>query len=166
MEIGLLVLRVVLGVTLAAHGAQKLFGWFGGYGLDATGGFLESIGFAHGRRQALIAGIGEAGGGLLLALGLLTPAAAAVALAVMLVAVVTVHWKAGFFAAQGGFEYNLLVAVAALSLAFTGPGPLSLDAALGLPLGGAGWGLMALAAGGIAGAVPLLSRRQPAVAKS
>src|SRR5687767_12762036 len=102
MEIGLLVLRVVLGLTLAAHGAQKLFGWFGGPGLAGMSGWLESIGFVNGRRNAVLAGLGEAGGGLLLALGLFTPAAAAIVFAVMLVAAVTTHWKSGFFAQKGG----------------------------------------------------------------
>jgi putative oxidoreductase len=161
MEIGLLVLRVVLGLTLAAHGVQKLFGWFGGPGIAGLGSWLETIGFVPGRRQAVMAGLSEAGGGLLLALGLLTPLAAAVALAVMAVAGISVHWKAGFFATQGGYEYTLVIGLAALSLAFTGPGALSLDSLLGLELAGARWGLAALAAGAIGGALPLLMRRQP-----
>lgn len=77
MDIGLLLLRSAIGLTLAAHGAQKLFGWFGGAGLNGTAGFMESLGFRPGRRQARMAGLVEAGGGLLLALGLLTPVAAA-----------------------------------------------------------------------------------------
>src|SRR6267143_1752562 len=85
MSIGILILRLVVGLTLAAHGAQKLFGWFGGYGLTGTGGFLEQLGFVPGRRHALLAGLAETGAGLLLALGLLTPLAAAVALSVMVV---------------------------------------------------------------------------------
>src|SRR5688500_15056561 len=161
MEIGLLVLRVALGLTLAAHGAQKLFGWFGGYGLKGTGQWLDSIGMVPGRVQALFAGLAEAGGGLLLALGLLTPIAAGMVVAVMLVAVVTVHLKAGFWATKGGYEYNLVIAIAALSLAFTGAGQLSLDAVLGLPFAGARWGLIALAAGVIGGTLPLVTRRHP-----
>jgi putative oxidoreductase len=106
MDIGLLVLRVVLGLTLAAHGAQKLFGWFGGPGLGGLASWLESIGFVPGRRQALLAGSSEAVGGALLALGLFTPVAAGVSLAVMAVAAITVHWKAGFFVSKGGFEYR------------------------------------------------------------
>lgn len=158
MEIGLLLLRSAIGLTLAAHGAQKLFGWFGGYGLDGTGGFMESLGFRPGRRQALMAGLVEFGGGLLLALGLLTPIAAAAVVAVMLVAAVSVHLKAGFFLATGGYEYNLVLAVAALAVAFTGPGALSLDALLGLPLGGALSGGAALFAGVAGGAVQLAGR--------
>src|SRR5688572_20703317 len=97
MEIGLLVLRSVLGLTLAAHGAQKLFGWFGGPGLAGAAKGMEGLGFVPGRRHAAMAGLTELGGGLLLAVGLATPAAAAVALAVMIVAAVTVHLKGGFF---------------------------------------------------------------------
>ena len=164
MEIGLLVLRVALGLTLAAHGAQKLFGWFGGFGLKGTGQWLESIGMVPGRVQALFAGLAETGGGLLLALGLLTPLAAGVVVAVMLVAVGTVHLKAGFWATKGGYEYNLLIAIAALSLAFTGAGALSLDAVLGLPFAGARWGLLALAAGVIGGVLPLVTRKHTAPA--
>src|SRR5688572_25929306 len=139
MEIGLLVLRAVLGLTLAAHGAQKLFGWFGGYGLKGTGQWLESIGMVPGRVQALLDGLAETGGGVLLALGLLTPIAAGIVVAVMLVAAVTVHSKGGFFLSKGGYEYTLVLGLAALSLAFTGPGALSLDALFGLPFAGARW---------------------------
>jgi putative oxidoreductase len=162
MDIGLLVLRAVLGLTLAAHGAQKLFGWFGGYGLKGVGAYFESMGFRSGLLQALAAGLAEGVGGLLLALGLLTPVAAAVTFAVMAVAAISVHWKAGFFATQGGYEYTLVLGLAALSLAFTGPGALSLDAALGLSFAGARWGLGALAVGVIGGALPLVTRKHTA----
>jgi putative oxidoreductase len=158
MEIGLVLLRVGIGLTLAAHGAQKLFGWFGGYGLDGTGAFMESLGFKPGRRHAFMAGLVEAGGGLLLVLGLLTPLAATSIIAVMFVAAVTVHLKAGFFAAGGGYEYNLVLAAAALALAFTGPGALSLDALLGLQLSGLQWGVGALLAGVAGGAIQLAGR--------
>ncbi len=166
MSIGILILRLVVGLTLAAHGAQKLFGWFGGYGLTGTGGFLEQLGFVPGRRNALFAGLAETGAGLLLALGLLTPVAAAGALAVMVVAGVSAHGKKGFFAHNGGYEYTLTLGIAALSLAFTGPGPLSLDAVLGVRDAGAGWGLGALVVG-LAGAGLQLAKRQvPAPAPS
>src|SRR5207237_56861 len=88
--------RCVTGLTLAAHGAQKWFGWFGGYGLDGTGQFMETLGFHPGRRHAALAGLTEAGGGVLLALGLLTPIGAAFVASVMLVATITVHLKNGF----------------------------------------------------------------------
>jgi putative oxidoreductase len=159
MGFGLLLLRVVLGLTLAAHGAQKLFGWFGGYGLDATGGFLESIGFRPGRRNALMAGLTEAGGGVLLALGLLTPAAAALVLSVMIVAGASVHAGKGFFASNGGYEYTFVLGLAALSIAFTGPGAWSLDSALGLQLNGWVWGFAALTVGVVGSLVQLASRR-------
>ena len=160
MEFGLLLLRSVVGVTLAAHGAQKLFGWFGGYGLDGTGGFMESLGFRPGRRHALMAGLVETGAGLFLAIGLLTPFAAAGVVAVMVVAAVTVHLKAGFFVTGGGYEYNLVLGAAALALAFTGPGALSLDALFGLQLSGALWGGIAVAAGLGGGIVQLAGRAQ------
>jgi putative oxidoreductase len=154
-----LILRLVVGLSLAAHGAQKLFGWFGGYGLAGTGQFLEQLGFRSGRVQAAQAGIAEGVGGLFLAAGFLTPAAAAAVVAVMLVAAVSVHIKKGFFAQNGGYEYTLVLSGAALALAFTGPGALSLDEALGISRSGEIWGLAAVAAGLIGGAVPLLARK-------
>jgi putative oxidoreductase len=159
MSIGLLILRLVVGLSLAAHGAQKLLGWFGGYGLAGTGQFLEQLGFRPGRLHAAQAGIAEVVGGLFLAAGLLTPVAAAAVMAMMLVAAVSVHIKKGFFAHNGGYEYTLVLGGAALALAFTGPGALSLDHALGLSWSGEAWGLAALAAGLIGGAVPLLARK-------
>jgi putative oxidoreductase len=161
MDIGLLLLRLTVGLTLAAHGARKLFGWFGGLGLDATGQFFAVLGFQPGRRHALMAGLAETVGGLLLALGLLTPVAAALVFSVMLVAAVTVHIKEGFFAQNGGYEYTLVLGVAALSAAFAGPGSLSLDALLGYSMRGALWGLAAFFVGLVGGAIEL-ARRQPA----
>src|SRR3989442_13079331 len=104
MGIGLLILRLVVGLSLAAHGAQKLFGWFGGYGLAGTGQFLEQLGFRPGRLQAAQAGIAEMVGGLFLAAGFLTPAAAAAVGAVMLVAAVSGHITNGFFGPSGGTQ--------------------------------------------------------------
>ena len=163
MEIGLLLLRITVGLTLAAHGAQKLFGWFGGPGLDAVGQAFEGLGFQPGRRHAAMAGSVEIAGGLLLALGLFTPLAAAIVLSVMVVAALTVHVKQGFFITSGGFEYNLVLGVAGLVLAFTGPGVLSLDAATGLALSGPLWGVAALAVG-VTGAALQLAQRRPASA--
>src|SRR5215510_4540749 len=108
MEFGLLLIRLVVGLTLAAHGAQKLFGLFGGYGIAGTGGFFESLGFRPGKLMAVVAGFGEAGGGLGIALGLLTPFAAALIIAVMLVAIVSVHLSKGFFNSNGGYEFPLV----------------------------------------------------------
>jgi putative oxidoreductase len=161
MSIGILLLRVVVGLVLAAHGAQKLFGWFGGPGLGAAGAMFEQLGFAPGRRNALAAGLAEVGGGLLLAFGLLTPLAAAVLVGVMVVAGVSVHWRHGFFGQNGGYEYLLVLGLAAVSLAFTGPGPFSLDAVLGLERSGVLWGLAAFVLGVVAGALKLATRRLP-----
>ena len=129
---GLLVLRLVVGLSMAAHASQKLFGWFGGYGLAGTGGFFESLGFRPGRTFAFAAGTAELVSGILSALGFLGPIGSALMLSVMIVAAVTVHWKNGFFASSGGIELTVLFAVVAVALAFTGFGQFSLDAVTGL----------------------------------
>ena len=162
MALGLLLLRLVVGLTMAAHGAQKLFGWFGGYGLAGTGGFLEKLGFIPGRRNALFAGLAEFLGGLLLAVGLATPLAAVLIISVMFVAVSTVHVKHGYFNSNQGFEYNLLLATVALSVTIIGAGAFSADAGLGLRDAGPLWGLGALVAGLAGGAGQLATRRAPA----
>ena len=166
MDIGLLLLRLAVGLTLAAHGTQKLFGWFGGPGLNATGQFFTVLGFPPGRRHALMAALGETLSGVLLAIGLATPAAAAIFVSVMLVAVVTVHLSKGFFAQNGGYEYAFVLALAALTLAFTGPGALSLDAVLRLERSGALWGAAALLAGLVGGGTALLEWRKAPVQQS
>jgi putative oxidoreductase len=158
MAIGLLILRLVFGITIAAHGSQKLFGWFGGGGIAGTAPFMEQLGFRPGRLHAALAGLTEAGGGLMLALGLFTPLAAAMIVSVMLVATVTVHLAKGFFLQNGGFEYNLTLATGALALAFTGPGAMSLDAALGIDWSGNGWGMTALVIALVSSAAQLLTR--------
>jgi putative oxidoreductase len=132
MNTGLLVLRLVVGLGLAAHGAQKLYGWFGGKGLSGTGRFFESLGFRPGRSFALAAGFAEVGGGLLMALGLFGPIGPALAIVIMVVAMVTVHIDNGFFVEQNGVERPLLYAAGAAAIALTGPGTHSLDAWLGL----------------------------------
>ncbi|MFK4117035.1 DoxX family protein [Streptomyces longwoodensis] len=128
-DIGLLLLRVGTGGVLVAHGAQKLFGWFGGHGLEGTGQFMESVGYRPGRASATAAGLAETGGGALLALGLATPAAGAAAAGAMAGAA-AVHVPNGFFAQEGGYEYAASLGLAAAGLAVTGPGRLSLDHAL------------------------------------
>jgi putative oxidoreductase len=161
MDFGILLLRAVVGMTLAAHGAQKLFGWFGGHGLDGTGQFMATLGFQPGRRHALMAGLAEGVGGVLLALGFLTPVGAALGASVMLVAAVTAHVKNGFFSSSGGFEYNLVLGVSALSIAFIGPGVASIDALLGYSLSGALWGSAAALVAVIGSASQLAQRRLP-----
>jgi putative oxidoreductase len=130
VDLGILLLRVLFGGAIAAHGAQKIFGWFGGYGLKGTGGFFESIGFRPGSAFAAMAGLSEFGGGLLLLLGLFTPLGAAAVLATMIVAAVSVHLKSGFFATGNGIEVPFLYASTALALTFFGGGAFSLDALL------------------------------------
>ncbi|MHB9862291.1 DoxX family protein [Streptomyces sp. YIM S03343] len=128
-DLGLLLLRLATGGVLAAHGTQKLFGWFGGGGITGTGQAMESMGYRPGRASATAAGLAEAGGGALLALGLATPAAGAAAAGAMAGAA-AVHAPAGFFAAEGGYEYAASLGLAATGLAVAGPGRLSLDHAL------------------------------------
>ena len=130
MAQGLLVLRLIFGIVMAAHGAQKLFGWFGGYGLNGTGGYFESLGFRPGRFFAFAAGASELLGGLLTAAGLFGPVGPALVLATMIVAAIAVHWQGGLFAMTNGIELPLLYAAAAIAIGLTGPGALSLDALL------------------------------------
>jgi putative oxidoreductase len=126
-DIGLLVVRVVFGLIFAAHGAQKLFGWFGGYGISGTSGWLESSGFRPGKFFATALGLTEFIAGLLLALGFLGPVGPALIVAVMIVAMITVHWKNAFFVSTNGIEHPLMFTVAAIGLALTGPGRYSID---------------------------------------
>lgn len=160
LSIGLLVARLAFGLVMSAHGAQKLFGWFGGHGLDGTGGFFESLGFHPGRLFATLAGTSEFVGGALVALGLFGPIGPALVVAVMLTAMFTVHWQNGLFAMQNGIEVPLLYAAGAIALAFAGPGIISLDSVFGLQ---ALWSLdvviVALAIGILGGAGNLVVRR-------
>lgn len=159
MDVGILLLRLTVGLALAAHGSQKVFGWFGGYGPDATGQFMEQLGFRPGRRHALAAGLVEFVGGLLLAIGFLTPLGAALIVSVMIVAAATVHWKNGFFITSGGYEFNLLIGVAALAIAFTGPGAISVDGMVGYPAGNNAIGVGA-AVIAVVGALGQLAQRR------
>ena len=164
MDAALLIARVVFGLLMAAHGAQKLFGWFGGYGLSGTAGFFESLGFHPGRFFATAAALSEAGGGLLVALGLFGPAGPALMLSVMIVAAVSVHWSHGVFAASNGIELPLLYAAGAAALALAGPGTYSVDALLGLSglwTPALAWTALAL---GILGAFGNLAARRAVVA--
>jgi putative oxidoreductase len=164
LSIGLLVARLVLGLLMAGHGSQKLFGWFGGHGLAGTGGFFESLGFRPGRLFAAIAALTEIGSGLLVALGFLGAVGPALMLSVMIVAAVTVHLKHGLFAASNGIEMPLLYGVGAVALALTGPGLFSLDTMLGIDSVWTPTHVLAALAIGIAGGVGNLVLRRPVVA--
>jgi putative oxidoreductase len=152
MKIGRLLLRLSVGVLFFGHGTQKLFGWFGGHGLDATAQGFEKMGMRPGRRNAIAAGAAEAGGGAAIALGMATPFAASTLIATMLTAINRVHLKNGPWLSNGGYEYNVVLIAAVLALTEVGPGELSIDHALGRELDGPGWTLAALAIG-VAGAI-------------
>ena len=154
MKLGLTFLRSVVGILFLGHGTQKLFGWFGGHGLEGTGQFFESIGLRPGRRHATAAGATEAGAGALLTLGLFTPAAAGSLIGVMSTAIRKVHGKNGPWSTDGGYEYNLVLIAALLALAKLGPGDLSLDRRLGTEVRGPLVALLTLIAG-LTGAVVL-----------
>lgn len=130
--LGLLVIRLVIGLTFAAHGSQKLFGWFGGYGVDGTAGFFESIGLKPGKPLAALAGAGEFLSGLFFAAGFLTPLAAAAMVVIMMVAIKTVTGKIGYWITANGTEYNIAIIAVAVGVALTGPGIYALDKLIGL----------------------------------
>ncbi|WP_114418920.1 DoxX family protein [Marinospirillum perlucidum] len=134
--LGALFLRVPVGIILLAHGAQKLFGAFGGYGLEATGQWMGSIGLEPGYLMALLAGSAEFFGGLALIIGLLTRPAALVSAFTLLVAIFAVHFENGLFMANNGYEFGLSLFAATLALTFLGGGSLALDSQLAKVLGG------------------------------
>ena len=161
MPEGLFLIRAVLGVLLFAHGTQKLFGWYGGYGLDGTGGFFESVGHKPGRTMAMVAGASEAGGGLLVVMGLFTPIGCAMIIGTMIVAAISVHRDNGLWATNGGYELPLINAGVAAGLAFTGAGKWSLDSAFDTPWNrGFGVGVLMLCIAGLAAAGVLLRRNK------
>ncbi|PAE37851.1 DoxX family protein [Bacillus sp. 7884-1] len=130
INIGLLIIRLVIGLLFVGHGAQKLFGWFGGYGLKGTGGWFESIGIIPGVTMALFAGLAELIGGLLFALGLLTPLAGIIIAGTMAMAIVKVHAPNGLWSTANGYEYNLTLLSVAIGIALIGPGQYALDSFL------------------------------------
>jgi putative oxidoreductase len=162
MDLALLILRLVVGLLFVGHGAQKLFGVWGGHGLAGTAGFFDAIGLRPGRLHAPAAGAAEFGGGALIALGLLTPIGSALVIAVMVAAALTVHITNGLWATENGIELNLVFAAIAFALAGVGPGAWSLDDAFGLDMAGTGWALGALGLGIIGGVGAVLSGRMAA----
>jgi putative oxidoreductase len=165
MKLFVLVARLLLGGLFFGHGAQKLFGWFGGHGIAGTGAFFESIGFRPGRLFATVASVTELVSGLLVAFGFLGPIGPALMLSVMIVAAVSVHWKNGLWAATGGIEVALFYGTVAVALALIGFGSYSLDALFGLQsLYTPTLAVIALAIGFLGGVGNLLARRPVAAA--
>jgi putative oxidoreductase len=159
---GLLILRLMLGLSMAAHGAQKLFGWFHGPGLTGTGGIFEGLGFRPGKPYAVADGFAETVSGLLVAFGLFGPIGPGLMISGMVVAIGSVHWRNGFFVTNNGFETPLLYAIGALALAFTGFGQYSLDTALGLQeLASPLLAIIAVLAGVLGGFAMLAVRHPP-----
>jgi putative oxidoreductase len=157
MSYGILFLRVIVGFTIAAHGAQKLFGAFGGQGLHGTGEGFRALRFRQPLAMVLLAGTAEFGGGLLLASGLLTPFAALAIAIVMLTSIGAVHWRNGFWSTNGGYEYNLVIWATAVAIAATGPGRFSFDRLIGWDdnLSGLWWGVGVLGVSAVVAAATL-----------
>ena len=164
MKAGRLIARVAIGGLFVGHGTQKLFGWFDGPGLDKAATMMDSLGLRPGKRNATAAAVAEAAGGAAIVAGALTPLAAAALIGTMITAIRTVHLKNGFWAANGGYEFNLALIAALLALVDGGPGELSVDGAVGIHDTGAVWALLALAAGAAGSTVVIeLGRRQDAL---
>jgi putative oxidoreductase len=162
MDTGLLVLRIVIGLLLIGHGAQKLFGWFGGGGLTGTAWYFRSVGYRPPLLMAGFAGGTELAGGAALAAGFMTPLAAAAVIGTMLNAVVAVHGRNGLWVMDNGCEYPLVIAAAAATLGFAGAGAASVDAVLGLGGAGVESGVFAVVAGLVTGGAVLVVSRPAA----
>ena len=148
MELGKLALRGVVGPLFVGHGTQKLFGWFGGHGLEGTAGFFEQgIGLRPGKRHATAAGLSEAVGGALLTVGAATPLAASMIIGTMVTAIRKVHAPKGPWVTEGGYEYNAAIIAMMVALAESGPGTPSVDSAVMPKFKGTAWALLALGAG-------------------
>jgi putative oxidoreductase len=162
MAYGILLLRLAFGLSVAAHGAQKIFGAFGGHGPSGTAGYFGTLGFRAPMVLAVVAGIAELSG-LLLAAGLLTPFASLLIVIVMLNAIGSVHWRHGFWNTAGGYELNLLIVAAVTAIAATGPGRFSFDRLIGWDdnLSGLWWGVGVLAVGIVVSAITLSIGRRP-----
>jgi putative oxidoreductase len=159
IEAGLAILRIFVGLLVAAHGSQKLFGWFGGGGIDGTAEMFGSLGYRPRREMAVLGGATEFGAGLLLAGGLFTAIAAMALIGQFLNIIVSVHLRNGVWNTKGGFEFPLTLGVAIAMFALTGPGSWSIDNAIGWTFGGVGWFITALLGGLVAGGLVLASRR-------
>jgi putative oxidoreductase len=165
MAYGLLLIRVVFGLSLAAHGGQKLFGWFGGPGLRNIAPVFRSLRYRAPFLMALVAAASEVAGGVLFAVGLATPFAAFLMAVVMINAIATVHGAKGYWLSNGGYEYNLSILTVALGIAATGPGRFSLDALIGWDgLSGVRWGLAVAVAAAVASVLVLTVGRTPQIA--
>jgi len=163
LGVGLLAARLVVGLAMAAHGTQKLLGWFRGPGLDKTGEFFAYLGFQPGRTFATVASLTELAGGLLVATGFLGPVGPALIVSVMVVAIATVHWQHGLFAGDNGIEVPMLYIVTALVLVLTGYGRFSVDTLFGLePVWTATIRWLVLGAGVLGGLANLVIRHRPA----
>jgi len=164
MDIGRTALRLVIGPLFVGHGTQKLFGWFGGHGLDGTAGFFEGkLGLKPGKRHATAAGASEAIGGALLTIGALTPVAAGLITGTMITAIRKVHAPNGPWVTQGGYEYNAVLIAAVLALTADGPGRPSVDAAAFPRLKGDALALATFAGAAAASAYLTADRSEPAV---
>ncbi|MCW2993120.1 MAG: DoxX family protein [Conexibacter sp.] len=161
MNIGTVALRGVVGPFFVGHGTQKLFGWFGGHGIEGTGGFFEQLGLRPGKRNAIAAGIAEAGGGALLTLGAFTPLAATAVASTMVTAIRTVHFENGPWVTENGYEYNAVLIAALATLVEHGPGSPSVDAKLFPSWHGRGWAAASLGAA-IAGSYLVTKLSEPA----
>jgi putative oxidoreductase len=159
IDAGLAILRIFVGLLVAAHGSQKLFGWFGGGGIDGTAEMFGSLGYRPKREMAMLGGATEFGAGLLLASGLFTAIAVMALVGQFLNVIVAVHLPNGVWNTKGGYEFPLTLVTASAIVALTGPGSWSLDHALGWTFGGVGWFITALMGGLLAGGLVLASRR-------
>jgi len=160
MQVGRFLARAVIGSLFIGHGAQKLWGSFGGPGPEGTASMMESLDMRPAKRNALAAGAAEAGGGALLVAGLATPLACAALIGTMVTAIRKVHLPNGPWAANGGYEYNVALIAALVAIAEDGPGTLSLDALLRMDRRGSAWGVIALALGLVASTVVVEAGRR------
>lgn len=162
MDSAQFILRAVIGLLFIGHGTQKLFGWYGGSGIDGATKYLRANGYPKARSMAYLSGVSEAAGGALLLTGFLFPMACAAIIGVMINAIVSVHAKHGLWVQKGGSEYPLVLAAIAAALSFMGPGSPSLDRAFGIDMAGGDAAAIAIALGVFGATFVLLSRRRNA----